>query len=59
MPSFATLRPTSVRRWIRLLAAVGLAVAAVVQGGAGPARADDVLLNSAGSSPSTTTSAPV
>jgi hypothetical protein len=43
MPSFATLRPTSVRRWIGLPAAVGLAVAAALLGSAGPARADDIL----------------
>jgi hypothetical protein len=43
MPSFAALRPTSVRRWIRVAAATGLAVAVAVLGGAGPARADDIL----------------
>jgi hypothetical protein len=40
MPSFATLRPPSIRRWIRPPAAVGLAVAAALLGNAGPARAD-------------------
>ena len=39
MPSFATLGPASVRRWIWLPAAVCLVVAAVLFEGAGPARA--------------------
>lgn len=43
MPSFGTLRPTSVGRWIRLPAAVGLVVVAALLGGTGPARADDIL----------------
>jgi hypothetical protein len=38
MPSFATLGPASVRRWIWLPAAVCLAVGAVLVEGAGPAR---------------------
>lgn len=40
MPSFATFRAASVRRWIWLPVAVGLAVAGALFGGAGPARAD-------------------
>ena len=43
MPSFATLRQTSVRRWIRLPAAAGLVAAAALLAGAGPAHADDIL----------------
>ncbi len=43
MPSFATLRRTPVRRWIRLPAAAGLVVAAALLGGASPAHADDIL----------------
>jgi hypothetical protein len=43
MPSFATLRPTFVRRWIRVPAAAGLVAAAALLGGAGPAHADDIL----------------
>ena len=40
MPSFATLRPTSVRRWFWLPMAFALVVAAALFGAAGPARAD-------------------
>ena len=40
MPSFATLRPTSVRRWFWLPVAFALVVAAALFGAAGPARAD-------------------
>jgi hypothetical protein len=40
MPSFATLKPTSVRRWFWLPVAFALVVAAVLFGAAGPARAD-------------------
>jgi hypothetical protein len=43
MPSFATLRQTSVRRWIGLPAAAGLVAAAALLAGAGPAHADDIL----------------
>jgi hypothetical protein len=43
MPSFATLGPASLRRWIWLPAAVCLVVAAAPFGTAGPARADDIL----------------
>jgi hypothetical protein len=43
MPNYATPRPISVRRWVRLLTAAGLASATVVLGVAGPARADDIL----------------
>jgi hypothetical protein len=44
MPSFATLRPISVRRWIRWPLAVGLAVAVALLGAVGPARAADDIL---------------
>jgi hypothetical protein len=40
MPSFATLRPTSVRQWFWLPVAFALVVAAALFGAAGPARAD-------------------
>jgi hypothetical protein len=43
MPSFATLRQTSARRWIGLPAAAGLVAAAALLSGAGPAHADDIL----------------
>jgi hypothetical protein len=43
MPSLATLRRMSARRWIRLPAAAGLVAAAALLGGAGPAHADDIL----------------
>jgi hypothetical protein len=43
MPSSATPRPTSVRRWIRLPAVAGLVAAAALIGSAGPAHADDIL----------------
>ena len=40
MPSFAMFRPASLRRWIWLPVAAGLAVAGALFGGAGPAHAD-------------------
>ena len=43
MPSSATPRPTSARRWIRLPAVAGLVAAAALIGSAGPAHADDIL----------------
>lgn len=43
MPSFATFRATSVRRWIGLPTAASLAAAAALLAGAGPAHADDIL----------------
>jgi hypothetical protein len=43
MLSFARLKPTSVRRWIGLPAAVGLVAAGALLAGAGPAHADDIL----------------
>jgi hypothetical protein len=43
MLRFTTPRPVSVRRWIRLSAAAGLAAAAALLWGAGPAHADDIL----------------
>jgi hypothetical protein len=43
MSSFGELSPTSLRRWVRLPAAVALGVAAALFTGAGPARADNIV----------------